>query len=35
LEVLKKEKIADIVEQGDLKNPFLVIEKHKPDIICL
>lgn len=34
-ETLKNEKLADIVDLGDLKNPFLCIEKYKPDIICL
>jgi len=35
LEVLKNDWLSDIVELGDLKNPFLCLEKHKPDIICL
>lgn len=35
LENVKKEWISDIVELWSLDNPFLVLEKYKPDIICL
>lgn len=35
LENVKKQWISDIVELWSLDNPFLVLEKHKPDIICL
>lgn len=35
LEVLKNQNSSDIAELWDLNNPFLCIEKHKPDIICL
>lgn len=35
LETVKNENLSDTVELGGLKNPFLCLEKHKPDIICL
>ncbi|MDD3302914.1 MAG: riboflavin kinase [Candidatus Gracilibacteria bacterium] len=35
LEEVKKSEISDIVELGDYENPFLCIENHKPNTICL